>query len=192
MAAATRETVACAADLATEKHTLTSHTSRNTPHPKGSITTTIISHCLMWLSTPKHSAENSDPFQTLSSHFRKVALQFLCNYSGKKKKKQHPIIFSLSHATCWLSAAKQQAEFPDWPKWDCSVESWHGVWECQAKQANSLSKQAFLNLSHEAEQTCGQRHSYERKICRTPVLKPALYFGSSIAVKMNTLKKSPH
>lgn len=38
------------------------------------------------ISTPKHVTENSDPFQTLSSHFWKIALQFLCNYLEKKKK----------------------------------------------------------------------------------------------------------
>lgn len=61
-----------------------------------------------------------------------------------------------------LAGLVLRAEFPSWPHWDSSVESWHSVWECQAKQANSLSKQAFVNLSHEAEQAHGQHHLYEK------------------------------
>lgn len=61
-----------------------------------------------------------------------------------------------------LAGLMQWAEFPNQPNQDISVESWQSVWESQAKQANCLSKQAFLNLSHEAEQEHEQLHLYEK------------------------------
>lgn len=88
-------------------------TSRNSPHPKGSITITIISHCLMWLSTPKHPAENSDSFQTLSSHFWKVALQFLCNYS--EKNPNQPPNYLLLESCRLLAECCPAAGWIPWP-----------------------------------------------------------------------------
>lgn len=61
-----------------------------------------------------------------------------------------------------LAGLVLRAEFPNQPNQDSSVESWHSVWESQAKQANCLSKQGFLNLSHEAEQAHKQLHLYEK------------------------------
>lgn len=56
-------------------------TSKNFSHPKESVTIAItIAIITINISSPKHIAENSDPFQ------RKVALQFLGNYSGERKK----------------------------------------------------------------------------------------------------------
>lgn len=62
-----------------------------------------------------------------------------------------------------LAGLGLRAEFPNQPNWDSSGKSWRSVWECQAKQANSLSKQAFLNLSQEAEQAHGQHHLHEKQ-----------------------------
>lgn len=61
-------------------------TSKNSSHPKESVTIAItIAIITINISSSKHVAENSDPFQIPSSHFWKIALQFLGNYSGKKK-----------------------------------------------------------------------------------------------------------
>lgn len=61
-----------------------------------------------------------------------------------------------------LAGLALRAELPNWSHQNSSVEIWHSVWECQAKQAHSLSKQAFLNLSHEAKQAHGQHLLYEK------------------------------